>query len=261
MAFLSVYGIGLAFILGFMAVLWLVSLKLKNSSIVDIFWGAGFVFSAWIYFFFTPEGFLGRKLLIAIIVTIWGLRLTTHIFLRNKGKPEDFRYRKWREESGKIWWWKSFFQVFMLQGLLLWIVSAPLLAAQYFDRVDHFTILDLLGGALWLVGFFFESVGDLQLKKFLKNPENKGKVLDYGVWKYTRHPNYFGDATQWWGFYLIALSAGGWWTFFSPIIMTYLLTKVSGVALLEKTMAENPAYRAYMERTSAFIPWIPKKIK
>lgn len=261
MSFISTYAIGLAFDLGFMILLWLASLKLKNSSIVDIFWGAGFVFSAWIYFFFTPEGFLGRKLLIVILVTIWGLRLSAHIFLRNRGKPEDFRYRKWRDESGSNWWWKSFFQVFLLQGMLLWVVSAPLLAAQHFGKVDHFTMLDLLGGVLWLIGFFFESIGDLQLKQFLSIPENKGKVLDYGVWKYTRHPNYFGDATQWWGFYLIALSVGGWWGVFSPIIMTYLLTKVSGVALLEKTMAQKPAYRAYMERTSAFFPWFPRKAK
>jgi len=244
-----------------MILLWLASLQLRNSSIVDIFWGAGFVFSGWVYFFFTPEGFPGRKLLIAILVTVWGLRLTTHIFLRNRGKEEDFRYRKWREENGRSWWWKSFFQVFLLQGLLLWVVSAPLLAAQYFGQVSHFTALDILGGVLWLIGFYFESVGDLQLKKFLRNPENRGKVLDYGTWKYTRHPNYFGDAAQWWGFYLLALSAGGWWSFFSPIIMTYLLTRVSGVALLEKTMAQRPAYQEYMGRTSAFIPWLPKKAK
>lgn len=261
MTFIAVYLTGLAVILAFMAVLWLVSLKLKNSSIVDIFWGAGFVLAAWLYFTLTPEGFLARKLLIAIIVTIWGLRLTTHIFLRNKGKPEDFRYQKWRGENGSKWWWKSFFQVFLLQGLLLWIVSMPLLAAQYFGKVNHLTVLDFVGSGVWLVGFFFESVGDYQLTRFIKNPANRGKVLSTGVWHYTRHPNYFGDATQWWGFYLVALAAGGWWTIISPIVMTYLLTRVSGVALLEKSLDAKPGYREYVESTSAFIPWFPKKLK
>lgn len=261
MTFIAVYLTGLAVILAFMAVLWLVSLKLKNSSIVDIFWGAGFVLAAWLYFTLTPEGFLARKLLIAIIVTIWGLRLTTHIFLRNKGKPEDFRYQKWRRENGSKWWWKSFFQVFLLQGLLLWIVSMPLLAAQYFGKVNHLTVLDFVGAGVWLVGFFFESVGDYQLTRFIKNPANRGKVLSTGVWHYTRHPNYFGDATQWWGFYLVALAAGGWWTIISPIVMTYLLTRVSGVALLEKSLDAKPGYREYVESTSAFIPWFPKKLK
>lgn len=261
MTFLSVYLTGLAVIIGFMIILWLVSLALKNSSIVDIFWGAGFVLSAWLYFAFTPDGFLPRKLLLVILVTIWGLRLSTHIFLRNKGKPEDFRYQKWREENGSIWWWKSFFQVFLLQGLLLWVISLTLLVAQYFGKVDHLTILDFAGAAIWLVGFYFESVGDFQLKRFIKNPENRGKVLTSGVWRYTRHPNYFGDAAQWWGYFLIALAAGGWWSVISPIIMTYLLTRVSGVALLEKSLDAKPGYRQYVESTSAFIPWFPKKLK
>ena len=141
MTFLSVYLIGLAVIIGFMAALWLVSLALKNSSIVDIFWGAGFVLAAWLYFALTPDGFLARKLLLVILVTIWGLRLSIHIFLRNKGKPEDFRYQKWRGENGSKWWWKSFFQVFLLQGLLLWVISIPLLAAQYFGKVNHLTVV------------------------------------------------------------------------------------------------------------------------
>jgi steroid 5-alpha reductase family enzyme len=259
MTFLSVYLTGLAVIIGFMTVLWLVSLALKNSSIVDIFWGSGFVLAAWLYFALTPDGFLPRKLLLVILVTVWGLRLSTHIFLRNKGKGEDFRYRKWREENGSIWWWKSFFQVFVLQGLLLWVISLPLLAAQYFGKVEHLTILDFTGAAVWLVGFFFEAVGDLQLKRFIKNPENRGKVLSSGVWRYTRHPNYFGDAAQWWGYFLIALAAGGWWSIISPIIMTYLLTRVSGVALLEKSLDAKPGYRQYVESTSAFIPQFPKK--
>ncbi len=260
MTFISVYGITLAVILGIMTVLWLVSLAIKNASIVDIFWGTGFVIAAWVYFALTPEGFLPRKQLIALLVTLWGLRLSMHILVRNWGKPEDFRYQKWREENGSKWAVKSFFQVFMLQGLLLWVISAPLLAAQYRSLPARLTWLDFLGLAVWLVGFFFEAVGDAQLARFKANPANKGKVLNRGVWHYTRHPNYFGDTAQWWGYFLIA-AAGGWWTVFSPILMTGLLLRVSGVALLEKTLETRPGYKEYIENTSPFIPWFPRKKK
>jgi steroid 5-alpha reductase family enzyme len=259
MSGLAAYGIGLAVILGCMTVLWLVSLALKNSSIVDIFWGTGFVIVNWVYFALTPDGFLPRKLLVGILVTIWGLRLSIHVLTRNWGKPEDFRYRKWREENGARWWWWSFLQVFLLQGILLGIISAPLLAANFSASPDRLTAVDALGVLVWAVGFFFESVGDAQLTRFKADRANKGKVLDAGVWRFSRHPNYFGDAAQWWGFYLIAACAGGWWTVFSPVIMTLLLLRVSGVALLEKTLESRPGYKEYIDRTSAFIPWFPKK--
>ncbi len=258
MTFIGVFGLTGLIILALMIILWLVSLGLKNSSIVDIFWGTGFVIAAWVYFILTPDGFLPRKQLLVALVTLWGLRLTIHILLRNWGKPEDFRYQKWRQESGSIWWWKSFFQVFLLQGLLMWVISTPLLAAQFRSLPSHLTILDYLGIVLWAFGFFFEAVGDAQLTHFKANPANKGTVLNRGVWRYTRHPNYFGDSAQWWGYYLIAASAGGWWTIFSPIIMTGLLLRVSGVALLEKTLETRPGYKEYSENTSAFIPWFPR---
>lgn len=258
MTFLQIYLIGLAVVMAMMAVLWLVSLRLKNSSIVDIFWGTGFVIAGWAYFLFTPDGFLPRKLLIMTLVSIWGLRLSIYIFRRNWGKPEDFRYQVWRKEAGQAWWWRSFFKVFLLQGFLLWIISIPLLAAQYPHLPNHLTFLDFLGAFIWLIGFFFESMGDYQLSRFKADPANKGKVMDRGVWRYTRHPNYFGDSAQWWGYYLIALAAGGWWTIYSPILMTLLLLRVSGVALLEKTLETRPGYKEYSERTSPFIPWFPK---
>lgn len=261
MSFLEVYGLGFAVILGMMMILWLVSLPIKNSSIVDIFWGTGFVIAAWVYFVLTPEGFLSRKLLLAGLATIWGLRLTIHILTRNWAKPEDFRYQKWRNENGASWWWKSFFKVFLLQGVLLWIISAPLLAAQFYGNVDRLTFFDFAGAVLWGIGFFFEAVGDFQLRRFIAQPENRGKVLNTGVWRLTRHPNYFGDATQWWGFFLIAAAAGGWWSIFSPIIMTTLLLRVSGVALLEKTLETRPGYKEYIESTSPFIPRPPRRMK
>jgi steroid 5-alpha reductase family enzyme len=259
MTFLEIYGTGLAVILGLMTLLWLVSLALKNASIVDIFWGTGFVISGWLYYALTPDGSPARKLLIVLLVTIWGMRLSLHILLRNWGKPEDFRYQKWRRENGSRWWWKSFFNVFLLQGLLLWIISAPLLAAQFRSAPGRLALLDYLGAALWLVGFFFEAVGDYQLTRFRADPATKGTVLDSGVWRYTRHPNYFGDSAQWWGYYLVALAAGGWWTIFSPVLMTLLLLRVSGVALLEKSLETRPGYREYVERTSAFLPMPPRK--
>jgi steroid 5-alpha reductase family enzyme len=259
MQFLDIYGSGLAIILVLMTALWVISLILKNSSIVDIFWGFGFVISACVYFVLSPDGFILRKLLIAFLVTIWGLRLSIHILLRNYGKPEDFRYQKWRKEAGSTWWWQSYFKVFFLQGILLWIISAPLFAAQWKGIPAHISILDFIGLGLWLIGFFFEAVGDAQLVRFRSKPENRERVLDHGVWRYTRHPNYFGDATQWWAYYLIALAAGGWWSIFSPVIMTYLLLRVSGVTLLEKSMETRPGYKEYVQRTSAFIPWFPKK--
>lgn len=250
-----------AVIFALMLLLWLVSLLLKNSSIVDIFWGFGFVISAWVYYFLTPDGFMIRKLLVAGLATLWGLRLTIHVLTRNWGKPEDFRYQKWRKEHGRVWWIRSLFQVFILQGFLMWIISTPLLAAQYSGLPARLTLFDYTSVVLWIIGFFFETVGDLQLSNFRSNPANKGQILNTGVWRLTRHPNYFGDSAQWWGYFLFALAAGGWWSLFSPIIMTLFLIKVSGVALLEKTLKDTkPGYREYMETTSAFIPWFPKKI-
>jgi steroid 5-alpha reductase family enzyme len=259
MSFLEQYGIALLVILTLMIVLWLVSLLLKNSSIVDIFWGTGFVIANWVYFALTPDGYPLRKWLLGILVTIWGLRLSIHILRRNWGKPEDFRYQAWRKEAGNKWWWKSFFQVFLLQGILMWIISTPLLTAQRGAKPAHFILFDILGVVLWGIGFFFESVGDYQLARFKADPANKGRVMDRGVWRFTRHPNYFGDSAQWWGYYLIAAWIGGWWTIFSPILMTLLLLRVSGVALLEKTLETRPGYKEYIEKTSAFIPWFPRK--
>lgn len=260
MAFLEIYlTVGLI-ILGAMTLLWVLSLLLRDASIVDIFWGTGFVITTWAYFILTPEGFPARKWLISILVTVWGLRLSAHILWRNWGKGEDFRYRKWREENGDQWWWRSFFKVFVLQGFLMWVISIPLLGAQIGETPARFTLLDFLAIPVWVTGFTFEALGDLQLARFKANPSNKGKVLKSGVWRYTRHPNYFGDAAQWWGYFLVSAAAGAWWTIYSPILMTTLLLRVSGVAMLEKSLKEEkPGYKEYIENTSAFIPWFPKE--
>lgn len=255
MSFLEIYLTAGLVILGMMVILWLFSLALRNSSIIDIFWGAGFVVAAWVYFVQAPA----HSWLLVILATVWGLRLSLYILYRNWGKPEDFRYRKWREEEGSRWWWFSFIKVFSLQGLLMWIISIPLLAGQFVSANGVATLLSILAGVVWGVGFFFEAVGDFQLARFKADPSNKGKIMDMGVWRYTRHPNYFGDSAQWWGFWLLALAGGGWWTVYSPVLMTVLLLRVSGVALLEKTLETRPMYKDYAARTSAFIPWFPKK--
>jgi len=259
MSFFESYIITGCVILLMMVIVWLISLRLKNSSIVDIFWGTGFVICAWVYFALTPDGFLARRLLLCLLVTIWGLRLSLYILWRNWKKPEDFRYQKWRQEAGASWWWRSFFKVFLLQGFLMWIISIPLLAAQTSASPGRLVLLDNLAALVWVVGFFFEAVGDFQLARFKAVPENKGKVMDKGVWRFTRHPNYFGDAAQWWGYWLLAAVAGGWWSIYSPLLMTFLLLRVSGVALLEKTLETRPAYRDYIERTSAFFPLPPRR--
>jgi len=246
-------------ILGFMSLLWVISLFLKNSSIVDIFWGTGFIITSWITFFRTIETVGPRDWLILILVTIWGLRLSFYVLWRNAGKGEDFRYAKWRTAAGDSWWWRSYFKVFILQGLIMWVVAAPLTAIQLPGAMDALGIMDFFGVAVWGIGFFFETVGDAQLAKFKANRVNKEQLLQHGVWRYTRHPNYFGDSAQWWGFYLIAFASGAWWTIFSPFLMTYLLVNVSGVAMLERTLRQTkPGYEDYVEKTNSFIPWFPK---
>jgi steroid 5-alpha reductase family enzyme len=250
MSFFQISLLSLTLILFLMTLLWLYSLRIKNASIVDIFWGTGFAITAWFYCAFA-EGFLPRNLLLASLVTIWGLRLSIHIFRRNHGQPEDFRYRTWREEHGAPWTWWSWVQVFALQGLILWIVSLPLLAGMM--KSNSWSIFDGLGLALWLVGFVFEAGGDYQLARFKANPANKGKLLTTGLWMLTRHPNYFGDAVVWWGHFCFALPGGGW-TVFAPFLMTFLLLRVSGVTMLEKTMKVRPGYEAYTRDTPAFFP-------
>ncbi len=250
---------GLIAILVFVTLLWLTSLALKNSSIIDIFWGPGFVLAGWVYFALTPDGFSTRKLLMVTLVTIWGLRLGLHIGRRNIGKPEDYRYQAWRKSNGARWWWVSFFQVFLLQGVLLWLIATPLAVAQSAPEPANLTIFDILGIIVWLVGFGFEAIGDWQLTHFKADPANKGKVMRTGLWRYTRHPNYFGDATLWWGHFLIALSVpSGFLSIFSPIIMTFMLVRVSGVAMLEQNLKKTkPEYAEYVATTNAFFPGPP----
>ena len=260
MNFFPVYLTNLAIIAGMMTILWMISVAIKNVSIVDLFWGMGFVLSSVVYFILT-DGIFVRKILLLILVSVWGLRLSIYLAWRNIGKGEDFRYQEFRRQYGaKRYWWISFFQTFLLQGVLMWLISAPLLGAQYIEPRNALSVIDFAGIFLWVVGFSFEAGGDWQLARFKANPANQGKVLKTGFWRYTRHPNYFGDAAVWWGFALISVSGGSYFPVLGSVLMTLLIIKVSGVALLEKTLKTGkPEYADYVEKTSAFIPWFPKK--
>lgn len=240
-------------ILALMLATWLVSLVMRDASIVDIVWGFGFVLVAWIALW--RGGGDARSWLVAGLTSAWGLRLAGYLAWRNLGKGEDFRYQAMRRKYGSRFPIVSLFVVFGLQGLLMWIVSLPTQAASGGD----IGLIDWLGIGLFALGLFFETTGDLQLAAFKRDPSNKGKVLDTGLWRYTRHPNYFGDFCVWWGLYLIALAGGAWWTAVGPIVMTALLMKYSGAGLLEKTISSRrPGYEEYVRTTNAFFPGPPK---
>lgn len=250
---------GLA-VLIYVTLIWLLSLPLKNASIMDVFWGPGFMLANGVGFALAPEGFLARKWLVTLLVCVWAMRLAIYIFRRNHGKGEDFRYRAWREEHPKNWGWLSFFKVFLLQGVMLWLIALPLLVAQFQATPSQLVALDYVAVALWAFGFFFEAVGDAQMLRFKSNPANRGKVMSAGLWRYSRHPNYFGEAAQWWGFFLFAAATGAYWTVVSPLLLTALLLKVSGVAMLEKTLQNaKPGYRDYQASVNAFLPWPRRK--
>ena len=256
----SIYLISAAIIIGAMLALWVISLLMKDASIVDIFWGMGFAFVA-LAAYIIADGNPVRKQLITLIAICWGFRLAFYLAWRNLGKGEDYRYVAMRKRHGGKFPLMSLVMVFGLQGVLMWVISLPLQAAQAYGSAVNLNWLDWAGLCLWLIGFSFESLGDIQLARFKSKPENQGKVMDRGLWSFTRHPNYFGDSLVWWGFYLIAFSAGAWWSIVGPLLMTFLLMRVSGVALLEKNLKKNkPGYTDYVARTNAFFPWFPKKM-
>ncbi len=251
--------VGLVTLLTVLTLAWMLSLRRRDASIADVCWGLGFVLLAWVYCLLSPS-LTRRSWLVASLITLWGARLSVHIFRRNHGKGEDPRYQTMRAAHGRAFWWRSLFTVFWLQGALLWCVALPLLVAVRATQPVALTAVDGLGVVLFAVGFGFEVVGDYQLERFTTQPENRGRVLDTGLWRYTRHPNYFGDATLWWGIYAMAASTpGGWTTFLSPALMLLLLMRVSGATLLEDGLkASKPGYRAYITRTPAFFPWFPR---
>ena len=241
----------------YMTFLFFLALIKKDNSIVDVGWGIGFIL-VWAVTFFLEPGGTARHLLAGGLVMIWGARLAGHIFVRNKGRGEDFRYARWREKWGKGFVPRSFVQVFMLQGLFLLLVAYPVILI---NRSPERALgpLDAIGLLIWLSGFVFEAVGDAQLRRFKREPGHKGRIMTQGLWKLTRHPNYFGESVMWWGIFVIALSIeGGWAGVVSPLVITFLLTRVSGVPMLELKYRGSPEFEEYTRKTSAFFPWFPK---
>lgn len=238
---------------------WFLAAQLKGrNDIADVAWGLGFIVAAAVSLLaaglYPPRG-----VLVSALVLVWGVRLAVHIHARNRGRGEDRRYRQWREEWGRWFVVRSFFQVFILQGLLLVLVAVPVIYANGSAFVP-FGLLDLAGMLVWLTGFGFEALGDWQLLGFLRDPANQGRLMTTGLWRYTRHPNYFGEVTLWWGVWLIVLSVpGGWLTVIGPLTITLLILKVSGIPMLEQGYEGRADFAAYQRRTSAFFPLPPRK--
>jgi steroid 5-alpha reductase family enzyme len=245
-------------LLGFMTLVFLLALKLRDNSIVDIAYGLGFVLIGWSGSIVYGSGDT-RQLLMLGLVTLWGLRLAGHITLRKQNEEaEDPRYRQWRESWGETFVWRSFLQIYLLQGTVIYLVALPLLLVIH-NAGGPLGWLDMLGVLIWLFGFAFEAIGDWQLLQFKRIPENRGRIMCYGLWRLTRHPNYFGEAILWWGIFLIALGAPlGWLAIISPLLIDFLLLKVSGIPMLEERYAGDEAFEIYKQRTNAFFPWFPK---
>lgn len=250
----------------YMNILYVIAQVKKNNSIVDVGWGLGFVLISIFTLVMSlinkdnvTSSYLFRNILFNSLIWIWGSRLAYYIFKRNAHKKEDYRYAEMRKSWGKQVYIRGYFQVFMLQGLLMLIIASNIILNNV-SNTEALTLFDILGLLIWIIGFIFESFGDSQLKRFINNPSNKGKIMKYGLWKYTRHPNYFGEATMWWGIFIMTLSNNnGIIGIVSPMLITFLLLYVSGVPLLEKKYKDNKEFQKYAKVTNKFFPWLPKK--
>lgn len=250
----------LAFIFIYMNFWFIVAILRKRNDLADFAWGIGFIFISIISLFHQLFSSV-RMILITTLVIFWGIRLAVHVFLRNKNKGEDFRYKKWRENWGKLWILKSYINVFLIQGFFMFLIALPIIFTGLFDDKTSLGVLDYLGILVWLFGFIFESIGDWQLSKFKSNLKNKGKIMKYGLWKYTRHPNYFGEVTLWWGIFIITLSVpNGVLSILGPLTISFLIIKVSGIPLLEAKYANNKEFEEYKRKTSVFFPLPQNKL-
>lgn len=240
-------------VFGYATAWFVVSLAARRNDVADVAWGLGYLLIG-LYLSATRE-VTAISTLVYSLTAIWALRLSGHIFWRNRGKTEDFRYREWRVEWGRWFYLRSYLQVYILQGFLMLIIAAPLLVAGTFGS-NKTGIYTFLGAGIWAIGFFFQAVGDYQLMQFLKTRKDKEAVLQTGLWRYSRHPNYFGEILIWWGLFLVVFPLeNGWMAIISPIIITYLLVYVSGVPLLERRYRNNPSYQEYKKRTGKIFPW------
>ena len=250
------YTLVILFVIAF--ALWIVSWIKHDVGIVDSFWSLLILAAGLCFLFFTDTIITDRHTVVMLLLTAWALRLSAHITWRNWGQEEDSRYQTIRENNQPNFEFKSVYIVFLLQAFLAAVVALPLMSV--FSTEGEVHIIDYIALALWLTGMFFETVSDLQLAHFKASDKNRGKVLNTGLWRYSRHPNYFGEFCIWWAFFLFAVASGYWWSIVSPLLMTILLLKVSGVSLLESTISERrPQYASYCRTTSAFFPWFPKK--
>lgn len=248
-----------AAVLFFILTLWfLVSLVIKRQDIADILWGAGCIIIVLTSLVIVETVSL-RSLVMGFLVIVWGGRLSTRIFLKRRGEPEDFRYRKLRDTWGRSFTLRSYFQVFILQGILMFVILTPVLYVIGQKQVSTISIPDLLGLFIWLIGFLLESVADYQLDSFKHKKYNRNQIIQTGLWRYSRHPNYFGEVVMWWGLYIMALALpGGWLTIIGPVAITFLILKVSGIPLIEERYKDNDKYQEYKKRTSAFFPMPPR---
>jgi steroid 5-alpha reductase family enzyme len=256
---LEVFAACAAAIAVVMLATWLLSLARRDASIVDVVWGLGFVVVAWVAYA-VGDGLAERRLLLALMTTVWGLRLAAYLLRRNWGQGEDPRYVAMRSHHGDRFGLVSLGLVFGLQGAIMWVVSLPVQVGAVPELPDELGAVEAVGLVVWAVGLFFEAVGDWQLARFRADPAHRDRVLDRGLWRYTRHPNYFGDCCVWWGIWIVAATTGvGLYAIVGPLLMTYLLLRVSGVAMLERTIGRRrPGYDDYVARTNAFFPGPPR---
>jgi steroid 5-alpha reductase family enzyme len=243
--------LALLIVFGGFALVWALSVRLKDASILDIAWGPGFVLAAGVYLWQAPE-WTERGLLISALVALWGLRLGAHIGLRKRGHGEDKRYQQFRQNGGASYWWKSLFTVFGLQAWMLWVISMPLAGAIH--KAAPLNAIDAVAVALFAFGFLFEAIADWQLTRFKASNPPKGALMTTGLWSRSRHPNYFGETVLWWGFGLFAVAAGHPQLLLGPLLITFMLLRVSGVTMLEQDMAKRPGYAEYARQTPAFVP-------
>ncbi|TYB31837.1 MAG: DUF1295 domain-containing protein [Candidatus Mcinerneyibacterium aminivorans] len=247
-------------IFAYMTILFIISIIKKDNSIADIGWGIGFIIVAVFNTVYKNSLITTREIILLSMIAFWGMRLAGHIFFRNKDKKEDFRYAKWRKRWGKLFYIRSYFQVFILQGVLMLVISLPIFVVINYD-LKGISILDIIAILIWLAGFLFEAISDYQLHDFIKNRKTENNnIMTEGLWQYSRHPNYFGEALLWWGPFLLCLNfETGILAIFSPMTIDYLIMFVSGVPILEKRFMKNPEYRKYAEKTNRFFPWFSKK--
>ena len=268
---LIIIGYSALFLLVYLILAFIVGTIKKNNGIMDIFYGPGYsivALTSIIYYFVINNSVNVRQIIVTVLVIIWSIRLASYVFIRNRGKPEDYRYKAMRKRWKTNIVLKSLIRVYIFQGIVIFIVAFPVWFVNISPNPVLMNLLDFIGITLWigiiiwLIGFLFETFGDYQLYKFKQDPNNKGTVLDQGLWKYTQHPNYFGEVTQWWGIYIIALAVPfGFISIFGPIFITYMIIKVSGIKLLDKHYEGDDIYADYKRRTSLFFPWFPKKKK